>query len=218
MKDRNTLPSPLSSLLSTYCRGQSLVEVLVAVAVGTIIVLGAIGIVAIAVKSAADADRARIGAALGNELLRNVRVFAESGWHKLYNLTKGSSAHYYLQTASSPFVAVAGDETVTVGGLAYTRYFYVENVSRDAGGAITGSGGTDDPSTQRIVVVYSVPRGPTVSLDSYLTRFRDEVIWQSDWSGGGGYENPVTSTGNRFSTSSNINVVSSTGAIIINGF
>jgi len=98
----------------------------------------------------------------------------------------------------------------------YTRYFFMENVGRSAG-VIQASGGTDDPSTQRLTVAYSWPQVATRTLVSYLTRSRTNVVWQTDWSGGGGQDGPTTTVNSLFATSTNIDFSTTTGSIRING-
>ena len=195
--------------------GQSLVEVLVALAVGTIFILGAASVIAPSLRSSGASNRIQTAAALGKELIENVRVFSEANWHNIYDLNKTSSNHYYLTTSTSPFAAVAGDETVAVSTTTYTRYFYIDNVGRDGSGNILASGGTDDPSTQKVTVSYQWTGGTAATITAYLTRFRNNVLYQTDWSGGSGQDGPVTSTNNKFSTSSQIYSSTTTGSISI---
>ena len=196
-------------------KGQSLVEVLVALAVGTIFIIGAASVIIPSLRSSTEANRLQTAAALGKELMENTRVFSEADWHNIYDLNKSSSSHYYLTTSTSPFTAVAGDETVAVSTTTYTRYFYIDNVGRDGSGNILSSGGTDDPSTQKVSVVCRWSGGPTSTITAYLTRFRNNVLDQTDWSGGSGQDGPVTSTNNQFSTSSQIYSSTTTGSISI---
>ena len=97
----------------------------------------------------------------------------------------------------------------------YTRYFYIDNVGRDASGNILSSGGTNDPSTKKLTAVYGWPNGPTNSFSTYLTRFQNNVFDQTDWSGGPGQDGPATTTNSRFSTSTQIYYATTTGSILI---
>lgn len=99
----------------------------------------------------------------------------------------------------------------------YTRYFYVENVGRDGSGNILVGGGANDPSTQRVTVVYAWPRVATRTIDNYITRNRSYITRQTDWAGGAGTNGPTTSTASTFATSSNVDVSTTTGSIRING-
>jgi hypothetical protein len=96
----------------------------------------------------------------------------------------------------------------------YTRYFYVSDVYRTAGMIVT-SGGTYDPSTKLVTVVYQLPYGATSSFAEYLTRHGQKIYDQTNWSGGGGANGPATTTSGQFSTSSGINYTTSTGSIYV---
>lgn len=104
----------------------------------------------------------------------------------------------------------------------YSRYFYTDNVSRDANQNIetTYNPANDDPSTQKITVKAEwLSRGSVSNLEivSYLTRWANNSVSQTDWSGGGGASGPVTDFGNRFDTSTDIDFSSATGSIKISG-
>jgi len=102
----------------------------------------------------------------------------------------------------------------------YSRYFYIENVNRTvcSVGDITtgtstgcisvagaGSGDiADDPSTQKVNAVVTRSDGATSQYYEYLTRSRNLVFSQTNWSGGSGQEGPYTVVGSGFSTSTNI--------------
>ncbi|MBI5220526.1 MAG: prepilin-type N-terminal cleavage/methylation domain-containing protein [Candidatus Liptonbacteria bacterium] len=210
--------SPLSALRSSLLAsqaGQSLIELLVAAAVGTIMIIGALTVIAPSLKSNSQANQTQVSNALGKELLDNVRVLAESNWHAIYDLNHGSGNHYYLVTTSTPFSATSGSETVTVATSTFQRYFYVENVNRDAEGSIVASGGTNDPSTQKVSVVFQGPQGQSRTMSVYFTRYLNNVFWQTDWSSGSGQTGPVSSTVNSFASSTNINFSTTSGSIRI---
>ena len=203
-------------LLPTRRAGQSLMEVLIGVAIGSLIIIAAVTVIASVLKGSADVQRVQAGAALGKELAEQVRVWAENDWHNVSNLATSSLNHYYLVALSSPFVVAAGDEMILVATTTYTRYFYVDDVSRDAGGAILASGGSNDPSTKKISVVYQWPRSSTNAILFYVTRSRSAILRQTDWSGGAGQGGPATITNNFYASSSNVNVTTSTGSLFIN--
>lgn len=187
-----------------YNSGQSLVEILVALAVGIIFVLGTIIAVQMSLKTGKDSEKIQTSAMFARELMDNVKIFAESDWHNISNLATTSANKYYLNTSNSPFTVVSGEESISVGTTTYSRYFYVDDVYRDGSGQITQSGGTLDPSTKKITIVYKWIGGNDKYLITYLTRFKNMIFNQTDWSGGGGQDGPITSTNEKFSTSSNI--------------
>ena len=102
----------------------------------------------------------------------------------------------------------------------YSRYFYIENVNRTVCGvgditststsgcvSVAGAGPNDfgdDPSTQKINAVVTRSDGAVSQYYEYLTRSRNIVFSQTDWSGGSGQEGPYTVVGTGFSTSANI--------------
>ena len=411
-----------SSLITHYFnnKGQSLIEILVSLAVGTILIIAAVSVIAPALRANTQADKVQVSSALGKELLENVRVFSEADWYNISSLATSSANKYFLVSTRSPFIAATGTEGISADGIAsgtvgywkldeststiaydfsgngnngtlynspasttgqigqarsfnganyvqvnnsssismgtsahtvtawiklnsygtyrpvvakrsggtvdfsyhindsagdgkmasynglnsvgstnavslgawhhvawvysdgtisfyldgasngsasqtsgaansanlyigtdngttqyyfdgaiddarlynralsateikniyqaaiYTRYFYLDDVGRDVSDALLSSGGTNDPSTKKTTVVYGWPNGPTSSFSMYLTRFRNNVFDQTDWSGGPGQEGPATTTNSGFSTSTQIYYSTTTGSIIIN--
>ncbi len=197
--------------------GQSLVEIIIALAIGAIIIGFSIGILVLILRSNLESGRVQIAASIGDQLIDNVKLFAENDWHNAYNLSKGSANHYYILVSTAPFTATSGEEVVTMEGFNYTRYVYLENVLRDSGGAIVTSGGTDDPSTQKVTVKVTWANNDGIELISYITRSRNETFIQNNWAGGSGEAGPVTGATSRFFSSTNINVTGS-GEIKITEF
>ncbi len=203
--------------------GQFLIEVLIAAAIGAILITAAAGVIVPALRINTQTNRAQAGAALGKELLENVRVWAESDWHNVSNLATSSANHYYLNTSNSPFLVISGDQQISVSTTTYTRYFYVNEVYRNLSDALVTSTGPEgasvkyDPSTKKITVAYSWPRSATATIAQYITRNRNNIFIQTDWFGGPGQEGPATNPNNKFSTSTtNINYASTTGSIFLN--
>ncbi len=209
------LPATRYSLLARK-GGQSIIEILIAVAVGALLVIAAAGVIAPALRSNTQANRVQVVVALGKELSDNIRAWAEGDWHNVLNLATTSANVYYLNATSSPFTSATGTESVVVATTTYRRYFYIDNVQRNAAGTIVSSGGSSDPSTKRITVGYNWPQGVTTTFAFFLTRYRNNVFDQTDWSGGPNQSGPVTTTNNQFATStSNVAYDSSTGSILL---
>ena len=102
----------------------------------------------------------------------------------------------------------------------FNRFFSVENVNR-SGDDIVTSGGTDDPSTQKItsrVQWVAGDKTPEVKIATYLTRWRNFVFHQLDWVGGSGQDGPFTEPGNVFSTSTNTDYSGTPGSLKVQGF
>lgn len=198
--------------------GQSIAEILVASAIGVIVIGGGVSIIVPALRGNLDAEERQASTGIGKELMENVRAFAESDWHNIENLSAGSANHYYLNTDGS-FSAASGEETLVLDGKSYSRYFFVESAARDGSGDISESGAYPDPSTKKITVTYGRAGGVARTMEAYITRSRNSVMVQTDWSGGPGSLGPVSAGGSTsvFSSStSNVNYASTTGSIYLN--
>ncbi len=201
-------------------KGQSLMEILIAIAIGVIMIGVAIAVIAPALKIRSETNEAKIGAALGRELLENFRVVAESNWHNVDTLATGTNNTFYFTTTTNLFVSTSGQELIVVGTTTYTRYFYIEDVCRSAIDYVSGVapcnvGDKNDPSTKKVTVIFRWPDSETSTFSTYVTRFKNQIFSQSDWSGGPDLWGPVTGTVSGFATSSNINFSSTTGSIKI---
>lgn len=196
-------------------RGQSLIEILIAVAVGVILIVAGITLLAPAIRNNANVTRAQTAAALGKELLENVRVLSESDWASIGILGTTEASKYHI-VPGSPFATASGIESVTVATTTYQRYFYLDDVHRNASGKIASSG-TSDPAARKITVVYIWP-GSSSAIVSFLRRTGGSAFSQTDWSGGPGQDGPFSATGTnaRFAAVASINYASS-GSIRIEG-
>jgi hypothetical protein len=97
-------------MYTKYQRGQSIMEVLVAVTVGTIIVGSATGAIILGLQVSAQSRSAQIANGYTQELMSNLKSVSEGNWQKLYNLpAKGSGTQYYLAT----YKTLAGTVAVT---------------------------------------------------------------------------------------------------------
>ena len=184
---------------------QSLIEVIIGVTIAGVFILSAGNLINVTTTSGFKNKQLQIASFLAEELMENVSVYADAKWYcapascaatrGLYNLNKGSSRRYFL-TANNPFqwqedlVSLPNGEVVNNSGQNYNRYFYVENVCRDAGGVITGvtnsstclAGSQEDSSTQKVTVII-----PSLfQLERFMTRTRNAAVVQTDWSGGKG--------------------------------
>ena len=107
----------------------------------------------------------------------------------------------------------------------FTRYFSIENTCRSSTASTTintspcGGDYFNDPSTQKVTAVVKWPTTQTIAefrLVEFLTRWKNEVFRQQDWSGGSGQEGPIAVPNTRFASSTSIDV-SSSGIIKIQG-
>lgn len=225
-------------------RGQSLVELIIGISISTILIGASAGAAAIILRSNVQSKRLQAATTLAQELSDNLRSFTEAGWLNIYNLQKGSSHTYYLNTATSPFTASAANstETLTQENVNYIRSFYVDDVNRAGCGtgdvttnATTscrwGSGTLSDvaadPSTEKVTIVVTWPDTTTgVKVIEYLTRAGSIVFRQTNWVAGAGQENfPATGVNSQFASSTvaadpirAVDYTSVPGSIKVNGF
>ncbi|PIR89104.1 MAG: hypothetical protein COU07_02650 [Candidatus Harrisonbacteria bacterium CG10_big_fil_rev_8_21_14_0_10_40_38] len=202
-------------------QGQSLAEILVAVTVALVLIGSSVLLIGVALRSSTETKYQQEASLLGHNLLNLVTVYAEGLWNcdgatcatsrGIYNLAKGSGAIYYIATTTPLTHGSEGSpEDITLNNATYSRYFYVQNMCRN-GGTISGlsdnsgvdttcvtSGGSEDPSTQKItaVVTWTENGTQTLTIEKILTHHSNNVFVQTDWSGGevnsGG--NPVVIT------------------------
>lgn len=108
----------------------------------------------------------------------------------------------------------------------FSSYFYVEGVCRtnDASSSIVGNppcvGTYEDPLTQEVTAVTQWPMGQATDetvLSTYLTRYENFTLRQSDWSGGAGQTAPLTIPNNKYASGTNITGTSTYGSFQIQG-
>ncbi|MEK7479020.1 MAG: LamG domain-containing protein [Patescibacteria group bacterium] len=94
------------------------------------------------------------------------------------------------------------------GSPSFTRFFTVQDVFRNPAGLIVPSGGILDPSTEEIAVRVSwIPAGSSkanLELKDYITRWRNEVFHETDWSRGPQGLEPIPEPSGGYSNSTNI--------------
>ncbi len=95
--------------------GQSLIEILVAIGVGVIMLVGAVTALTPAIKSLSDVSKTQGAAAISKELLDNLRIFVEANWHNIDTLS--TSTKYFLNTATSTFAVATGTEAIIADGI-----------------------------------------------------------------------------------------------------
>ncbi|OGG42940.1 hypothetical protein A3G50_00165 [Candidatus Jorgensenbacteria bacterium RIFCSPLOWO2_12_FULL_42_11] len=219
MNQGHKIKENLISRVSTT--GQALVEILIGLAVaGTLIGAATTALVAI-LRSGLETKNFQIASSLGQELMDNVKTVAEADWRDIYDLSKGQNTQYYAMASGTASIIFSGVATSTVGNITYTKFFSVENVKRLSGIISVDFLAVDDPSTQKIVSHVQWPsagRTAEAVLTVYLSRWRNSISRQTDWSGGSGQTGPVSELNKKFASSTGIDYSSSTGSIIIQGF
>ena len=72
-------------------QGQSLVEVLIAVAIGAILIVASVALIVPALQSNTQAAKIQAASSLGKELMDNVRVWSEGNWNNVLALATGTA-------------------------------------------------------------------------------------------------------------------------------
>ena len=172
--------------------GFSLFEILIAIAVFATVGLAAAQLISVSLQADKTGGQKTVGAKLVSEEIEAASAIAAEQWNNIYLLNKGQANHHHATVSSGKWATSTGDEFVAANDLEYTRYFYVENVSRTSGAIdITYNGANDDPSTQKVTAVttWKQPGGNTLGTttqSAFLTRSRNAAAAQSDWTTGDG--------------------------------
>jgi Tfp pilus assembly protein PilV len=218
--------------------GQSLIEILIAVSIGAIIVASAVAALITNISSNQINQTTGTASSVAQELMDNVRSYAEGNWQDLYSVnSKGDTTQtctpycYYLASGGSPFTVTNGSEQKNFNNITFTRYFTVENVNRNncGTGSITSSAQTtcsgqstdilEDPSTQKITVRVTWPQavGGTgdIKIAGYVTHYANQTNTFTDWSGSSGTQGPITQPGNGYSSQSGLDTTTVKGSITV---
>ncbi|MEZ4156968.1 MAG: prepilin-type N-terminal cleavage/methylation domain-containing protein [Candidatus Paceibacterota bacterium] len=194
--------------------GQSLIEVMVALAVGALFIGGAVAVIAVSLRISGQNEYAQTATNLNQELGDRIGIVARADWHSISSLA--TSTEYSLEESGNFLAVATGSEDIVIDSITYTRFFTVESVERDSANQITDSG-TVDPSSLMVTLTTRWTQGPDtpeITMTRFIVRTGSEIFNQDDWVDGGGVAGPVTSVPDAFATSTNINY-SATGTIII---
>lgn len=207
-------------------KGQLLIELLIAITIAALIAGAISGLFFVNFRSSQSSENKNSALLLAQEAMEAIDSIKNNSWHKIYLPPDGTGdanndkgVPYYIYNDGSIWkiakVISSTDDDIVINETVYSRSLYIYNASRDNNGNITEIGGSDDPSTQKIKVVVSYEGGKDVILEEYLTRWKNEVFNQSDWSGGPGQAGPISPTPNAQydSDSGNVDTNNPTGSI-----
>ncbi|PIR87705.1 MAG: hypothetical protein COU10_03175 [Candidatus Harrisonbacteria bacterium CG10_big_fil_rev_8_21_14_0_10_45_28] len=201
--------------------GQSLIEIIVGLAVGVLFIVAAVGIVSLSLKVDFSNTTEQTGIELANDLINNIEVFANADWHNLDSLTSGTD--YHLATGTPFFTSSSTEEVISDGIVDFHRSFSWAPVSRSSVTNQIDGNGDNDPSTALVTVTVSWQNSgdtDSVVIKKYLTRSRTRIFSQTDWSGlpeqwdQPAWIEPNIIINDRFATSTN---ASTTASITISG-
>lgn len=151
--------------------GQILIEVLVAIAIFSIILAATVQLFLGSLEAGLLGNAEIKAAFLLQENLEAIRSVREEDWNNLQN------GRFYPSVQDAHWSLVATDSGETVDQ--FTRWLEIANVFRDAQGQIVESGGQVDPSTKKVTSQVTwegfIPRELTTV--TYLTRYLDNLTW-----------------------------------------
>lgn len=186
-------------------KGQSIFEILIAMAIATLIVGSSVTAIMVSLRSGSATVASQKAYSIANDTLNNVRSFAESNWADLYTQNKGDAYDYYLGIVATSSISATlgiatGTETIAFTSpsgeenIEYTSWFTINNVPRDDSNWIVESA-DGDPTTQKITARVSWEVGGDlrqIDLVTYISKIRTSTVTFNNWSGVSGVTTPVT--------------------------
>ncbi len=94
-----------------------MVEIVIALAIGAVIIGGASTAVVVILQSGSTTQTQQTATALTQDTVESGRSFADADWHHITALTHGSSTTYYFNATSTELFAVAGKEGIMEGNI-----------------------------------------------------------------------------------------------------
>jgi len=168
--------------------GQSLVGLLLAIAIGAIVLILGAQIIQVSLKAEEATRQKTVSFQLARESFEAAKAIAEEDWRLIYDKTVNQE--YYLDNSAGKWVLSADTQykTIALGQDAYTRWLVFNNVSRDGNGDIEliYNVDNDDPSTRKATAYVEHGGIQKIVWSYYLTRWENEIGGQEDWSGGVG--------------------------------
>lgn len=154
--------------INSFETGQSLVEILLAVAIaGLIMPALATGLVA-SRQGRVQHDERIAAVAILRETQDAIRVVREAGW-----TTIPDNGVYHPAKTSTSWTLVPNPETVGD----FTRSVTISDIYRDENGTIVEIGGSIDPSSKKITVLVSwnIPQASEITSTFYITRYLENA-------------------------------------------
>lgn len=191
---------------SSKMEGQSLIGILLALAIGALVLVLGAQIIQTSLKASESSRQKNIAYQLAQEAFEATKTIAQEDWHLIYDAA--TDQEYYPDSSGGKWALSTntGYKTFTFGKDTFSRWIVFNNVSRDASGNIEAvyNASNDDPSTRKVVVNITLDDVQKINWNYYLTRWENEVAPQSGWGGSGGQEGPVTSFGSGYSSKTDV--------------
>ncbi len=90
--------------------GQSLVEVMIALAIGALLMGAAVFAIVFMLRSNTNTQKIQVASVLGRSLIEQARIVADGNWFDVYNLASGTP--YYVVASGTTLAFVGGEEGV----------------------------------------------------------------------------------------------------------
>ena len=194
-------------------KGQSLLEILVALSLGTVFLGTSLSLLGIIFRSQNNINFNFYSQTLFKEAAEIIIYSSKNHWNSLYNLQRNNN--YKIAFSQNIWSFESGQEESSYKNIPYRLYFKIFNVLRDQNGNISSSGDIDS-STLKVTIFldYGQNYEKSNSISFYITRsYLHQIFTQTDWSGGGGVSGPVLDPSNNFDTSENIDYSTTAGEI-----
>ncbi len=187
-------------------KGQILIEILIIIALFSILASGLALVSSVSGKAKTLAKIITQARGLNQQYREALVNISVNSWNDLDSLEKSSTTFYWLYPSSGRWYVTSGKEIFDIDQDRVERYFFIEKVWRTVPENLPTTTQTAklDPATLKITIVTKV-RDFNFKDEVFLSRWVNTAVFQSSWSGGPGVEGPINYFSNFFFTSTNIN-------------
>ena len=156
---------------TNFQKGFSLVEILVATSIFTIVLGSLISFSNMYLSVAEDNLKSTKGAYLAQEGIEAVKIMRDADWNNVGSLADNVNYYLYFDTSSSTNNIWKATTTASFIDNVFIRTFKLNTVYRDSSGRIITTGGTLDSNTKKVSVSVSWPSKSTTvtkTLSTYI--------------------------------------------------
>lgn len=207
---------------SKFRKAQLLVETIIGIGLVTLVLTAIIPLFLVGVKAGSESWKIENARFLAQETMEATKALKEENWNNIYRplstANKGAENIYQVAKSGNAWTLAAGEETVNLNGLDFSRSLTIENVSRtglNGAGDIENSYNPlrDDPSTQKITVMATWSGSAGITLVNYFTRHKNALFSQTDWSGSSSQANFSNPPGNMYFSETQLDPTIAAGSL-----
>lgn len=162
--------------------GFSLVEIVIALGVFAILAAGVFQVSTSSYDNFYGTGDKQSVTEFAEEAIEVVRIIRDNGWQEIEEVVDAEKGITKDGDGKWVFIGSGAQRSNNVLG-DLTRIIEITDVERDASGSIVDSGGTEDPSTKKVVVTVSGTNMDDYVLDTYITNWSRRAWEQTDWAG-----------------------------------